>query len=220
MIGERRFSFSCQYADDHNANPQFIEFCKQNTPFSSGRAIDLSWVAFDERVVRKLVPPVSCRLPLLLTLNLVTPDALAVNRSPLFILLTINDALLPIPPLIDNGAGVVAEPTNTLVSKSLANTKLPVPFGLRVRLSLDSVPIVAALPAPRLNTVALTPRVEDEVNVVRPVAVSVVSVLSNTITLFPEFSVRSVALPETNVNAPVAVSVVDAPSNAMFVSAI
>lgn len=111
-------------------------------------------------------------------------------------------ALEPIPPLIDKGAGVEALPTNTLVLKSDASIRLPVPFGVRVRLSSETVPMVAADPAPRLSVVAETPSAAADVIVVRPVAVRVVSEESNTIVLFPELRVRELAPPEVSSPAP------------------
>src|SRR3989344_8890386 len=80
----------------------------------------------------------------------------------------------PIPPAIDRGAGVEAEPTSTEVLKSEESIKFPVPSGIIDRLVLDSVPMVALLPAPRLSSVAEIPRVEEEVIVARLEEVRVV----------------------------------------------
>lgn len=186
--------------------------CKQIVPFSFGIVIALSEVKVAGlRVAKKedvlspiLTSPVFC------TLNLVVPDEEAESISPLFVWLTMSEAFPPIPPDIDSGAGVVALPMNTEESKSELRIRFPVPLGASVRLSSLIVPIVDADPAPRLNDVALTPRVADEVMVVRPEAVIVVSFAA---------SVR-VFDPESRVRAPVAVNVVEAPSNAMFVSSI
>src|SRR3989344_7722589 len=76
---------------------------------------------------------------------------------------------------MDRGAGVVAFPTNVEELKSDASIKLPVPFGERVRLSSDSVPIVAAAPAPRLRVVDEIPRVAAVVIVAKFAAVIVVA---------------------------------------------
>ena len=146
----------------------------------------------------KEVPNVDESIPVLPMVNLVTPLAEAVNRSPELILLTMSEALLPIPPDIDRGAGVVAEPTNTEESASDVSIKLPVPLGASVKLSFDSVPIVAALPAPRFRVVADIPRVAADVIVarfpavivVRPEAARVVSDASSVSMLSPELRVR------------------------------
>src|SRR3712207_6764312 len=88
-------------------------------------------------VFRNDVLPANCTLPLFATLNLVTPAALAVIRSPELPLLTMNEALLPIPPLTESGAGVfAAEPMETPVLKSLERIVPPEPFGGSVRLLL------------------------------------------------------------------------------------
>ena len=55
--------------------------------------------------------------------------------------------------------------------------------------------MVAADPAPRFSVVEDTPKVAADVMVVNPVAVRVVSLLSNTIVLFPEFRVIELAPP-------------------------
>ena len=98
--------------------------------------------------------------PVLATRNLVVPEALAAKISPLLSWLTINEALEPIPPETESGARVLAAlPTKTPVSESEVKTKLPVPFGVRVKLSSEIVPIVAAEPAPRLREVVEIPSV-------------------------------------------------------------
>src|SRR3989344_1382966 len=114
---------------------------------------------------------------------------------------------------MDRGAGVVAFPTNVEELKSDASIKLPVPFGERVRLSSDSVPIVAAAPAPRLRVVDEIPRVAAvvivakfaAVIVVRPEAASVVSSAAIVSVLLPESRVR-VEVVEPMVPAPVKVN--------------
>ena len=104
-----------------------------------------------------------------------TPLADAANKLPLFILLTIKEALLPIPPEIERAAGVVALPIKTDELKSDAKIIFPFPFGCNVKLSSEIVPIVALDPAPRFKVVADSPRVADVVKVVSPEAVRVVS---------------------------------------------
>jgi hypothetical protein len=187
-----------------SAKPQDRDPCTQTVPFSSGRVRVLLVVSVvGSRVVAnaELLSDIT-NSPVLATLNLVTPDALAAIISPLFNWLTINALFPPIPPEIDKGAGVVALPTNTLESASLDSIRLPVPFGRRVRLSLDSVPIVAGEPPPRLSVVALIPRVAAEVMVVSPVAESVVSLAANVKVLLPESSVRVFAPVDVIVPAP------------------
>jgi hypothetical protein len=100
-----------------------------------------------------------------------------------------SEALEPIPPLIDRGAGVEAEPINTLLSKSEESIRFPLPLGVIVKESSLTVPMVAADPPPRLRVVALTPSVAALVMVVSPVAVRVVSLLSNTTVLLLELRV-------------------------------
>ena len=145
----------------------------------------------------KAVPNVDDSIPVLPMVNCVTPDAEAVNRSPELILLTMSEALLPIPPDIDRGAGVVAEPTNTEESASDDSIKLPVPLGDSVKLSSDSVPIVAALPAPRFRVVADIPRVEADVIVARFAAVIVVR--PEAARVVSEAAIVNVSSPESSV---------------------
>jgi len=88
-------------------------------------------------------------------------------------------------------------------------------------LSSLTVPIVAADPAPKLRVVALIPRVELVVKVVRPEAVIVVSVESRTMVFDEALNVMFPAPPDTNDSAPVVwVKVVVAPSRVISVSAI
>ena len=94
-------------------------------------------------------------------------------------------------------------PMYTPVSESDVRIRFPVPLGVIVRLSFDSVPIVAADPAPRFNVVAEIPRVGADVMVVRPVAERVVSSAANVIVLLPESSVNVFAPPDVIVPAPV-----------------
>ena len=63
-------------------------------------------------------PPVNDSTPVFETVNCVVPDADAVRMSPEFVWLIISAAFPPIPPDIDSGAGVVADPIKTLVSAS------------------------------------------------------------------------------------------------------
>src|SRR5436190_2157863 len=90
--------------------------------------------------------------------------------SPLFILFTINAALLPIPPLTESTAGVLAdEPTNRPELKSEERIVLPLPAAVRVRLLLAVVLSVGLVPAKEIVlplTVRLPPRVVSPVPVV------------------------------------------------------
>jgi len=140
---------------------------------------------------------------LLLIANLVVPELLAANRSPLFVLLTIKEAFDPIPPDIESGAGVEALPTNTDELKSCERIRFPVPLAVRVRLSSLTVEIVAAAPPPILRVVESILRVAAASIVVSPVAVSVVSDESNIIELFPELNVIALAPPEVISPAPI-----------------
>lgn len=71
---------------------------------------------------------------------MVVPEALAAIRSAELLLLTISEALDPIPPDIDSGAGVFdEEPMSTAVSKSDESIRFPVPFGESDRLSFETV---------------------------------------------------------------------------------
>ncbi len=97
---------------------------------------------------------------------------------------------------------MAAVPMLTPVLKSEVRVNSPVPLGVIVRLSSDSVPIVAAEPAPRLKVVALTPRVAAEVSVVSPVAESVVSDESRVSVLEPELRVSPATPPDERVTAP------------------
>ena len=63
-------------------------------------------------MVRPLILPPRMS-PAVVTWNLVVPDAEASMRSPELVLLIINAPLLPMPPEIESGAGVVALPTKT-----------------------------------------------------------------------------------------------------------
>lgn len=123
----------------------------------------------------KPVPNVDVSIPVAPTVNCVTPEELAANISPEFVLFTISEAFDPIPPDIERGAGVEAEPTSTDVSESEASTMLPVPLGASVRLLFVVVPIVAGEPAPRLRVVDEIPSVVAEVIVARFAAVIVVA---------------------------------------------
>jgi hypothetical protein len=88
--------------------------------------------------------------------NLVIPEEEAAIRLPLLVLFTINAALFPIPPDTDNGAGVVAFPTNTLLLKSDDNVRFPEPAAVNVRL-LAPAPDVVIVPAPPFPIVAVVP---------------------------------------------------------------
>src|SRR6266705_2902381 len=82
--------------------------------------------------------------------------------------------LLPIPPEIERGAGVLEDdPTYTPESKSEVRMVFPEPPGVRVRLLFPVVPIEAFAPLPRLSVVAEMPRVADVVSVARDEAVMV-----------------------------------------------
>src|SRR3989344_2266188 len=74
------------------ANPQFALFWIQIVPVSSGKVIVRAAVAADPSVVKKLVVPANCKLPLLRIVNLVAPDLEAVNRSPAPVLSTTRPA--------------------------------------------------------------------------------------------------------------------------------
>jgi len=94
--------------------------------------------------------------PLLLTVNLVTPLADAVIKSPELLLFILRAAFDPIPPETDKIAGVFEElPTYTPVLLSEERIVLPVPFGAMVKLLLFPVLMVPAFANVRL--VALTP---------------------------------------------------------------
>lgn len=72
--------------------------------------------------------------PLPATLNLVVPDEEAAIRStPELTLFTMREALLPIPPDIERGAGVLVDaPMLTPELKSEVRLSSPVPFGVMV----------------------------------------------------------------------------------------
>ena len=55
---------------------------RQTVPVASGKVMVLAAVAALAKVVKKLVVPVNCKLPLLAMTNLVAPDLDAVNKSP------------------------------------------------------------------------------------------------------------------------------------------
>jgi len=80
----------------------------QSVPPVAGR-VKVCAVVARELMVEKAPdsPPAKTRLPILLTVNNVVPDALAVKRSPEFFWLTINAAFPPIPPEIESGARVL-----------------------------------------------------------------------------------------------------------------
>jgi hypothetical protein len=128
--------------------------------------------------------------PVFWILNLVVPEEEAVKISPALVLLTIREALEPIPPLMERGAGVEALPTKTLVSASLVKRRLPEPLGERDKLSSETVEIVAAEPAPKEREVAEIPREAAEVMVVKPVAERVVSEESKVKILLPLLRVK------------------------------
>ena len=108
--------------------------------------------------------------PLFCTLNLVVPELDAAIRSPELMLLTIREALLPIPPDIERGAGVFEEaPIRTAVSKSDERIRFPVPFAVKERLSFETVDMVEAAPPPTLMVGLLSARVP----VVAPIAIVV-----------------------------------------------
>ncbi len=72
------------------------------------------------------------------------PELEAVNISPELVWFTMSEALLPIPPEIERGAGVVADPMNTAESKSDDRRRLPDPFGVIVIVLFK--PLVIVLP--------------------------------------------------------------------------
>ncbi len=91
--------------------------------------------------------PVAETLPVFETVNLVTPDADAVIRSPLFVLFTISAALPPMPPDTESGAITFAvEPILTPESKSEVRMVLPLPNAVMVRLLLPVVVISGVTP--------------------------------------------------------------------------
>lgn len=149
----------------------------------------------------EVCPPAKERTPAFERVNLVTPEADAAIKSPLFKLLIIKPALEPIPPETDKGAGVLPEePISTVESKSEESIRSPVPCGVRVKLSSETVPIVAAAPLPRFKVVlvmslpvmVMSPekaRVAALVKVARPEAVRVVSDESKVKVLLPELRV-------------------------------
>jgi hypothetical protein len=93
--------------------------------------------------VSPVIVPVATRLPLLATVNLVAPLALAVKILPELVWLIIAAALLPIPPETDSGAGVLAdEPILTPELKSDVRMVLPEPAGVNVRSVFVPVVIV------------------------------------------------------------------------------
>ena len=65
---------------------------RQIVPVASGKVMVLAAVAALASVVKKLVVPANCKLPLLLMTNLVAPDLEAVNRSPVPELSVTRDA--------------------------------------------------------------------------------------------------------------------------------
>ena len=99
----------------------------------------------------------------------------------------------------------MAEPINVDVSWSDESMMLPVPLGVRVRLSLEIVPIMAGEPLPRLRVVADIPSVALVVNVARlpdvmvvsPDAVRVVSSAAMVRVLLPASRVSVFAPPDT-----------------------
>ena len=98
--------------------------------------------------------------------------------------------LFPIPPLIDNGAGVVAFPTKTDELKSLDKVRFPCPAAVIVKLPFVVVANVASDPLPIFRVVADIPKVFAEVIVANPesdkvVAPDKVSVEPD-VTVFPE----------------------------------
>lgn len=96
------------------------------------------------------------KVPLFAIVNSVVPLLLAVNRSPLLRLFTLSAALLPIPPLTDNTAGVLLLfPTYTPLTGVEVRIVFPVPLGVRVRLLLFPVVIVPAFANPRDVAVTL-----------------------------------------------------------------
>ncbi len=115
-------------------------------------------------------------VPELLTVNLVTPAAEAVRRSPPPVPLIARTALLPMLLLIKSGNSVVAlvAPIRTCESKSPVNTRFPVPLGVRVRSLLLRDPMIGALDdVPRLRVVDAMLRVAAGVIVARFAAVIV-----------------------------------------------
>lgn len=150
-----------------------------------------------------IVSPVIVKSPSLPRVKRVTPDAEAERISPEFNWFMIKEAFPPIPPVTERGAGVlVPVPIYTPVSESEVKTMFPVPLGVKDKLSFDSVPIVAADPAPRFKVVEDIPKVAEEVNVVKPEAVIVVSFAAIVNVLDEESSVNPWELPEERVTAP------------------
>jgi hypothetical protein len=87
--------------------PAQLPLVRQIVPVASGNVY--VWAVDPVLVIveRFDVDPANCRSPLFATTNFVTPDADAVIKSPLLVLLTMNDALLPIPPEMERGAAVL-----------------------------------------------------------------------------------------------------------------
>jgi len=77
---------------------------KEETPVSAPLLIFTPLIVL---LVAAVIPPLKVSAPVLLTVNLVVPDAEAVIKSPLLVLFTIKDALLPMPPLTERTAGVL-----------------------------------------------------------------------------------------------------------------
>lgn len=171
---------------------------RHTVPVELGNAIVWFDNAFDVRVVVKPEPPVKESTPVFETVNWVFPEDEAVRMSPLFVWLTIKVAFDPIPPDIERGAGVVALPTKTDVSKSDDKTMFPDPFGVRVRFELFPVVMEAGLFPPRVRVVESIERLaaasivasEAALIVVKPAAESVVSDESIVKVLSPEFRVN------------------------------
>ena len=85
--------------------------------------------------------------PLLLTVNFVTPEALAVIKSPLFTLFTLNAALFPIPPETERTAGVfVLLPTYAPELASVLIIVFPVPVGVKVRDPFAAPEVIVRFP--------------------------------------------------------------------------
>ena len=92
--------------------------------------------------------------------------------------------MLPIPPLIDSGAGVVAFPMNTAELKSDDRVVFPLPAAVNVKFPLPVVAKAADAVFPKLSVVAEIPRVAAEVMVARLLAVNVVVLSASVAAVF------------------------------------
>lgn len=107
--------------------------------------------------ISEVWPPTSDSKPVFDRTNFVLPDAEAANISPLLSWFRTSAALLPIPPEIERGAGVVALPTKTEELKSDEIVVLPLPAEPSVRLPFDVVVMDELPPLPTLILPAEAP---------------------------------------------------------------